>query len=261
MQRNTLLVSVFLTALLSGCGPSGDEATGENTQLKKRLEQAQVQINNLNLEVTKLREENKRLEAQQSALTSGKSMSIEEMQKFLDSRKASLDEREESLIARETSIESQLNQRREEIQKELDTREKAVLKREQEILQRENEFFKQSNSKMKDIGAAQFTNKEYESMRSERDSANAKADKWLQFIWGVSIALVIAVILIVALSLILYNKHLNVSRELRNRQDVARLLGTVFQSQLPPEQGAIVVDALNRLSQVEDKRDTGSPTA
>jgi len=250
--------------LVTGCGgcrketPTGDQAIGENTQLRDRQTASDTRVKQLELELNTLREQNTRLTAQLAAATNGSTLSLEELQKHLDTRKAALDKREQDLIARETTVESQIGQRRQELQKEYASREQDVLKREQSITAKEAEFHKATNLTMKDVGEAQFVKKEYEAMRSARDEANAKAEKWLTFIWWVSIAFAIAFMICVVLAIVSYLKHLAAMRELKIRQEVAKLLGTALTAQLPPEQGALVVKAFHQLTQGDDQsRPTG----
>ncbi len=254
MKSHRWAFLLLVPALLAGCGPTPDQAVGENTQLKSRLNSAEATAASLKQDNDKLQAENDRLREKLAAATGGKGLSIEEAQKHLDVRQANLEKREQDLLLHEKTAENQLDQRRQAQDTELGTREKAVQKRELEISQKEGEFYKATNLTMKDIGEAQQIKREYEGMRTERDRANAKADRWLVFIWIVSIAFIIAIMGLSATLMILRHRSLIAVRELDARQEMARLLGAAIASQLPPEHGAMVVDAFNRLTATKERR-------
>jgi hypothetical protein len=63
-------------------------------------------------------------------------------------------------------------------------------------------------------GAGRQAKREYENMRSENDAAVAKAELWLTFVWGVSSAL--AVSIMVALVLVFRSISLHVQEKKRH---------------------------------------------
>ena len=234
IMKPTLTFSVLMLCLL-GCNgsPTGDEATGRLSEVERTRTEQRQRIANLENDKTSLSEENRRLQAELAAATGGKGLDIEERQRLLDERRAALDTLEEQLTGRET----------------------AIIEREQKLVQNENDFYKKTNDKMTDLGEARHVTQEYENMRSEKDAAVAKAEWWLKFVWGVSIALGLAVLGICIMVYRSLSMHASQRREMEYRQEVAQLLGTSITQRLPPDQAATIIDAFDRLVHLEDKRD------
>jgi len=247
-----LTTAIFLLFCFGflGCMNSPDRNAGENAQLLERIEEKDQKIATLEESRNQLQEENTRLKTKLAEFTSG-TYEKEEYQRTLDARKEALDARERNLIERESTVESQLSQRRTEVSSQLKEREDAVSKREVSIAAREKEFHDRTNMTMEEIGAARQVQKQFENMREERNAAAATAAHWLTFVWYVSVGLGIAVIACVTLLVITISKHVSGQRELQNRREVAQLLSTAIEAQLPPEQGRLVVDAMNRLTRIE----------
>jgi len=250
----SLKACFLVLAMVSGCGPTPDEAVGRNSVLEKQLEEKKSEIAELKAELAELRTAKERLGKEQAATTGAKGLAIEERQKLLDDREVALNDRENELAARQQSVETTLANRKDELEAEHASRTKDVLARELNITQKESEFYKRTNLTMEDIGAAKEVRSEYENMRSARDAAVTKAEDWLRFVWYVSIALGFALLLAAILAVVTISKHITAQRELVNRQEVAKLLSRAIEAQLPPEQGAMVVDAFNRLSRIEIQR-------
>lgn len=246
-----LTIGIFLLSsfVVVGCTNSLDRNAGENTQLQKRIEEKDRKIATLEESRNKLQEENTRLKTKLAEHTSG-TYEKEEYQRTLDARKEALDARERDLIERKSSEEAQLSQRRAEVSSQLKDREDSVSKREVAIAAREKEFHEKTNMTMEEIGAARQLKQQFEDMHEERNAAAATAEHWLSFVWYVSIGLGAAVIACVTLLVITISKHVSGQRELENRREVAQLLSTAIEAQLPPEQGRLVVDAMNRLTRI-----------
>lgn len=252
-----LLLATLICSLVLGCTPSTtDSNAGQNIQLNQRLTEKDSRIAVLEQEVAELRERDIRTRTKLAEHESG-TFEKEEQQRLLDERKASLDAREKNLIERETTVEGQISQRRAELSTEQKAREDQIAQRENSISTKEKEFYERTNLTMEDIGKAREISSQYENMRSERNAANSTAEKWLAFVWYVSIALGIAILACVSLVFVTVSKHLSAQRELENRREVAQLLSTAIKAQLPPEQGRLVVDAMNRLTRIESAIDPG----
>lgn len=107
---------------------------------------------------------------------------------------------------------------------------------------------------MTDIGEARHVTREYETMRSEKDAAVAKSEMWLKFVWGVSIAFGLSLLGICVLAYRSLSMHAAQRREVEYRHEVAQILGSSMTHRLPPDQAATVIDAFDRLVNLEDKR-------
>jgi len=232
MIKPTLILSALILLFL-GCRPTGDEATGRLNEVERTRTELQKRIANLENDKKSLLEENRRLHAELAAATGGKALDIEERQRLLDDRRAALDTLEEQLTGRETSI----------------------MIREQDLVHREKEFHERTNEQMTDLGEARKIREEYENMRAERDSAVAMAEWWLKFVWGVSIALGLSILGICIMVYRSLSMHAAQRREMVYRREVAQLLGTSISHQLPSEHTATILDAFDRLVNLEDKRD------
>lgn len=255
------LFTLLVACTLSGCGngkPTGEQAVGENTQLRQQIEDKKVEVAQLNKRIGQLQEENARLQAQHAAVTGAAGLSAEDQQRLLDGRKAAIDKRDQDVTAREVSVERQVAERRLELQKEYASRLDAVMHREQAISAKEGEFYKATNMTMKDVGEAQHIKAEYDGMRSERDEARGTADRWLRFIWWVSIAFGLTVIVLATVVVVAVSRHLTAAREAQMRRDMATVLSSAIQAQLPNEQGALVADAFSRLAQLPSRSVEGS---
>ena len=66
--------------------------------------------------------------------------------------------------------------------------------RQAKLRQSENEFYEATNLTQQEIGQAKQITKEYEAMRQARDDALALANRWLMFIYGLTIAVGILLI-------------------------------------------------------------------
>jgi hypothetical protein len=255
-----LSIALLASCSLIGCSePSTpDQNRGENIQLQQRLEEKNSRIAALEQQASELQAQNTRLQTRVAEVASG-TFEMEEQQKLLDERGATLDAREQSIIERENTVDTQIKQRRAELVSEMQAREEAVNKREVSIAAKEQDFYDKTNMTMEEIGEAREIKEQYDNMRAERDAANATAEEWLRFVWYVSIALGIVILVCVVLLFITISKHVSAQRELENRREVAQLVSTAIQSQLPPEQGRLVVDAMNRLTRIEGPQETQEP--
>jgi hypothetical protein len=90
---------------------------------------------------------------------------LEEERQGLQQRRAELDQRGEEIAAKE----------------------KQVALREAKVRQGEQEFYEATNMTQQEIGQAKQIQVEYEAMRVARDDAQNLANRWLMFIWGISI--------------------------------------------------------------------------
>lgn len=251
-MRASQLSILLACVICAGCTQpiTPDRNAGENIQLQQRVVEKDRKIAELEQHSTELREQNTRLQTKLAEHESG-TYEKEEQQRLLDERKAALDSREQNLIDREVTAENHLSQRRAEMSSELKSREEAVTKRELEMSSKEEDFYDKTNMTMEEVGEAREIKEQYENMRSERDAANATAEEWLKFVWYMSIALGVSMIACVSLLLVTLSKHISAQRELKYRREVANLLGTAIKVQLPPEQGRLVVDAMNQLTRIE----------
>lgn len=212
-----------------GCAsqPIGDsEARGRVNELQASLDKANQRIAELDKQRNTLEEENRRLVAQLAAATGGKGLDVDERQRLLDRRKAELDH----------------------LQQQFTVREEAIRQNEIRVERQAREFYEKTNLTMTEIGEAKHIKSEYEQMRRDKDSAIAKAEWWLKFVWGVSIAFGLSIL---GCCILLYRSvsmHASQRRELAYRQEVAQLLGTTISARLPPEQADAIVSAFDRLA-------------
>jgi Flp pilus assembly protein TadB len=232
----------FLLASFAGCSgsslPVGDEARGRLSEVERTRTEQNQRIANQETELTKAREENRRLQAELAAAEGGKGLELEEKQRMLDSRRAGLESLEDQLSSRETLI----------------------IGREEKLVQQENEFYRKTNDTMVDIGEAQHVKAEYETMRQEKDDAVATAEFWLMFVWGVSIAFAVALLAIVVLLYRSVSMHAMQRREVEHRQQVADLLSTSIAARLPASDAAAVADAFDRLVRLENTTQSVQPS-
>ncbi len=225
-----------LFVFFSGCGgtdlPTGDEARGRLSEIERTRTEQNQRIANLDNDLTKAREENRRLLAELAAAEGGKGFELEEKQRILDSRHAALETLGDQIGARET----------------------AIIEREEKIVQQENEFYRKTNDKMTDLGEARHVKSEYENMRVEKDNAVAASEWWLKFVWWASIAFFMSVLAIGVLIYRSISMHAMQRREVQHRQQVADLLSTSIAARLPASDAAAVADAFDRLVNLEGKR-------
>lgn len=235
--RLALLSPFFLLVTLwLGCDGrlSDSEARGQAKVLRQELNKEEQRIVVLEKERKSLEEENRRLQRELALATGGKGLDVQERQRLLDDRKAGLDH----------------------LEKQLTERKKGIRQREVQLERLHLEFYERTNMTMEDIGEAKHIKAEYENMRSEKDAAVAKAERWLEFVWGVSIALGIAIL---ACCILLYRSlsmHKSHERETESRRAAAELFGGLMSARLPREQALTVVDAFHRFAQIEGKPDS-----
>jgi NADH:ubiquinone oxidoreductase subunit 3 (subunit A) len=242
-----------------------DQNAGENIQLRQRLDEKNSIIATLTQEVSELNEQNKRLGMKVASVDSGIYLD-EAQQEVNDEREATLDAREKHLIERAKTVETQLTQRRAEMDAQMREREESINKREVSIADKEKGFYDESNETMEEIGESRAIKEQYENMRSERDAANATSEYWLAFIWYVTIALGVVILACIGLVFATISKHVSVRhetekrrQELENRREVAELLSAAIESELPPEQGRMVDEAMKQLMRVEGPQLTQDP--
>ncbi len=221
--------SILFVLVTIGCDsqplPVGDEARGRLSEIERTRSEQNKRIAHLENNYAEACEENRRLQAALAAAEGGKGLAIEEKQQILDSRRAALETLEKQLVSRET----------------------VIIEREEKIVQLESEFYRNTNESMTNIGEARHVKAEYETMRAERDQAVETAEHWLEFIWGVSIALAAAMLGICILLYRSISMHAMQRREVLHRQQVADLLSNSVAARLPADQAATVVDAFDRL--------------
>lgn len=249
--RQLVIIFFSLLCLIAvGCSPSPDRNAGENIQLQQRLTEKEKKIAELEEKNGKLQEQNTRLQTKVAEYTSG-TYQKEDEQRVLDDRKAALDSREKNLIERESFVENQLLQRRAEAVSEFKEREDAVNKREISIAKKEQDFYEKSNMTMEDIGEAREIKERYDEMKLEKNEANAKAEKWLAFVWYVSIGLAVSVFVCIALVFVMISKQVSTQREHVERREAIQVLSKVIDAQLPAEQQRLAIDAMKRLTRLE----------
>ena len=241
IKSNAILafVSVLTIFAVVSCGPGDSESRGQARELRERLEDEQQRYADLEQEANSLREENRRLQSELAAETGGAGLDISERQRLLDDRRAALDALESDLVKRQTE----------------------VAQREDWIQRQSQEFYERTNMTMEDIGEARQIKTEYESMRSQRDEAVAKAEGWLKFIWGVSIFCGLSVLAICVLIVRSMSMHAQHKREMEYRRDVAELLGKAISSNLPHEQAQTVLEAFDRFASIDTNRGDGDVNA
>ena len=172
-----IITIVFFAIILFVGGAFFSEyfESDDKTALENQLQEKNVRIAELESENQKYRIENRDLTADVARLSSSQpgGGAVQEKRKELAQREASLERKEGELSQREERI-------------RLD---------EEMVKKQQKEFYGKTRLTMKEIGAAEQINKDYENMRISRDRAEDRANNWLKYF---SIVLFMFVVLVVA---------------------------------------------------------------
>ncbi len=195
------------------------------TDLRSQNEQLATAVATAQAEVTNLKEVNARWQAD---IASGRS--VEEERRALQTRAQELDRREQNV----------------------ETTEQLLGEREAKLRQSEQEFYEATNLTQQEIGQAKQIQTEYEAMRSARDEAQQLANRWLIFIWGVSIGAFVLLLIAVVLAMRYWAVISRQRAEAEQRRQVVMLLSTMLTANVSPEERQKINTALGSLAGLPD---------
>ena len=187
------------------------DVQSQNEKLRKDLTSAQS-------EITKLKQVNAGLQADMAG-----GRDVEEQREALETRSKELDRREAELAVAENNY----------------------TERDATLRQEELEFYEATNLTQQDIGQAKQIQHEYEAMRRERDDARGLADRWLMFIWGISIFAFLLLLAFVVIIMRYWSTTARYRAETQQRQQAVQLLAATLGSSVTTEQRDIIVSTMS----------------
>jgi DNA repair exonuclease SbcCD ATPase subunit len=251
-----IAITVIIVLIVAAIGLATGRFLGRDTMtladLRAQNDQLAEAVATAQAEVTNLKEVNARLQAD---VAGGRS--VEEERRALQTRAQELDRREQNI----TTSEQKVDQQETKLQQDIETAEQRISEREAKLQQSEKEFYEATNLTQQEIGQAKQIQTEYEAMRQARDEAQKLANRWLVFIWGVSISAFVLLLTAVILAMRYWSVIARHRAETEQRRQTVELLSATLSPSIPRDQRDAIVSSMGRLAGLPDRSTTSQTDA